>query len=227
MVRKPAPAVAQGTSGSFARLSGIDPPGFMSNARTENQQVTVVPCKRGHLARLNTCGPPAHMRAGRPRSQDAASTRTGVDLGSRASCPLEHTGGPSAGRPFPASGRVRAGRPRSQGALRRAGRVGAGVRCARCAKIRIADGYGRPCNEAGVSAMVARAAASMCRERGRPARPGLRSEMDNPPEARVCPCGRDARAPGCSHCRTNASSVRRGGSPAGGTRSATAWEDPR
>ena len=45
MVRKPAPAVAQGTSGSFARLSGIDPPGFMANARTENQQVTVVPCK--------------------------------------------------------------------------------------------------------------------------------------------------------------------------------------
>ena len=29
-------------------------------------------------------------------------------------CPLEHTGGPSAGRPLPASGRVRAGRPRSQ-----------------------------------------------------------------------------------------------------------------
>ena len=45
MVRKPAPAVAQGTSGSFERLSGIDPPGFVSNARTENQQVTVVPCK--------------------------------------------------------------------------------------------------------------------------------------------------------------------------------------
>ena len=35
-------------------------------------------------------------------------------LGSRASCPLEHTGGPSAGRPLPASGRVRAGHPRSQ-----------------------------------------------------------------------------------------------------------------
>ena len=51
MVRKPAPAVAQGTSGSFERLSGIDPPGFMSSARTENQQVTVVPCKRGRPAR--------------------------------------------------------------------------------------------------------------------------------------------------------------------------------
>ena len=49
--------------------------------------------------------------------------------------------------------------------------------------------------------------------------------MDNPPEAHVCPCGRDARAPGCSHCRANASSVRRGGSPTGGSRSATAWED--
>ena len=51
LVRKPAPAVAQGTSGSFARLSGIDPPGFMANARTENQQVTVVPCKRGRPTR--------------------------------------------------------------------------------------------------------------------------------------------------------------------------------
>ena len=47
MVRKPAPAVAQGTWGQFARLSGIDPLGFMSNSRTENQRVTVVPCKRG------------------------------------------------------------------------------------------------------------------------------------------------------------------------------------
>ena len=42
------------------------------------------------------------------------STRS-VDAipGSAGTCPLEPTGGPSAGRPLPASGRVRAGRPRS------------------------------------------------------------------------------------------------------------------
>ena len=53
-------------------------------------------------------------RTGRPRSQ-GRPLRSAPFLGARASCPLQHTGGPSAGRPLPASGRVRAGRPRSQG----------------------------------------------------------------------------------------------------------------
>ena len=56
-------------------------------------------------------------------SQASRPDRATQPLGSRASpassmrgqaCPLEHTGGPSAGRPLPASGRVRAGRPRSR-----------------------------------------------------------------------------------------------------------------
>ena len=52
-----------------------------------------------------TGGPSAHLRAGRPRSQEPL--RSAPFLGARASCPLEHTGGPSA--------HMRAGRPRSQG----------------------------------------------------------------------------------------------------------------
>ena len=39
-VREPAPAVAQGTSRSSARLSDIDPLRFMSNTRTRNQSLT-------------------------------------------------------------------------------------------------------------------------------------------------------------------------------------------
>ena len=59
------------------------------------------PWDRGHLARFNTpvglrntCGPSAHLRAGRPRSQEHRSAWA-LSLGPRASCPLQHTGGPS------------------------------------------------------------------------------------------------------------------------------------
>ena len=52
-----------------------------------------------------TGGPSAHLRAGRPRSQEPL--RSVLSLGARAACPLQHTGGPAA--------HLRAGRPRSQG----------------------------------------------------------------------------------------------------------------
>ena len=52
-----------------------------------------------------TGGPAAHLRAGRPRSQEPL--RSAPFPGPRASCPLQPTGGPAA--------HLRAGRPRSQG----------------------------------------------------------------------------------------------------------------
>ena len=62
---------------------------------------------------------PAFLILRLPRQVDAIGRRLpwkgDRPPGARASCPLEHTGGPSAGRPLPASGRVRAGRPRSRG----------------------------------------------------------------------------------------------------------------
>ena len=111
MVRKPAPAVAQGTSGSYARLSGIDPPGFVSNARTENQQVTVVPCKRG--------GPPWERGHPPPPPCGGRLARLNTPVGLRR---VVHC------RPPAGCGRD-ARAPR--GALRHAGCVGAGVRCAK------------------------------------------------------------------------------------------------
>ena len=81
--------------------------------------------ERGHLARFNT---PVGLRrkssiaglrpgaGGTPAIPGEIRSAWGAFLGARASCPLQHTGGPSAGRPLPASGRGRAGRPRSQGA---------------------------------------------------------------------------------------------------------------
>ena len=102
------------------------------------------PWERGHLARLNTYGPSAHLRAGRPRSQGertrsrepsagrvgrVASGETMTQavpfLGTRASCPLEHRWafGPLAGgTPALPGGRTRSREP-SAG---RVGRVASG-----------------------------------------------------------------------------------------------------
>ena len=59
-----------------------------------------LPHAGGRLARLNTpegfrntCGSATHLRAGRPRSREQPF-RVRVFLGPRASCPLQHTGGP-------------------------------------------------------------------------------------------------------------------------------------
>ena len=61
---------------------------------------------RGHLARFNT---PVGLRptCGRDARDPRERPRIGAFLGTRASCPLQHTGGPAA--------HLRAGRPRSQG----------------------------------------------------------------------------------------------------------------
>ena len=67
------------------------------------------PWERGHLARFNT---PVGLRPTCGRAARGPRNRTArcLPLGARASCPLRHTGGPTA--------HVRAGRPRSQEPLR-------------------------------------------------------------------------------------------------------------
>ena len=76
---------------------------------------------REPIPRIVRAGPVADLQRARCTISD--SHFRSAPLGSRASCPLEPTGGPSAGRPLPASGRVRAGRPRSQGRVRRSRRL--------------------------------------------------------------------------------------------------------
>ena len=78
MVRKRAPAVAQGTSGSTTRLSGIDPRDFMSNSRTENQQVMVVPCKRGRPARTRPEAGNGRPAEGPPVCSSGVESTTGA-----------------------------------------------------------------------------------------------------------------------------------------------------
>ena len=131
------------------------------------------PGSRASCPHQHTGGPAAHLRAGRPRSQEPL--RSVPFPGSRASCPHQHTGGPSA--------HLRAGRPRSQEPLRTAHSRDRG----HLARINTPVGLRPTC---GWDARAPRNPSARCLSRDR----GHLARINTPVGLRPT-CGRAARAP--------------------------------